>query len=82
MRDSVSQSSVLPVPEDPTSSTLLLAIAPCSLLQRGDLAVVRIDRDGEDLLGFILADHVLIEIPDDGLGVVSLASKLFYPGCE
>ncbi|EXI75346.1 MAG: hypothetical protein AW07_01247 [Candidatus Accumulibacter sp. SK-11] len=28
IRDSVSQSSVLPVPEGPTSKTLLLAIAP------------------------------------------------------
>jgi hypothetical protein len=66
--DRVSQSRVLPVPEGPTSRTLLLAIAPLSCAKGGDLPVVRVDGNGEDLLGVFLADDVLIEIPDDRAG--------------
>jgi hypothetical protein len=66
--DSVSQSRVLPVPEGPTRSTLLLANDPLVVGEGGDFPVMRVDGDGQNLLGFILADDVLIEIPDDRAG--------------
>ena len=40
----------------------------CVAPRLGDLLVVGIDGDGEDLLGLVLADDVLVEILNDGAG--------------
>src|SRR5215467_12284688 len=41
-------------------------------LRPGDLLEMRIDGHRDDLLGLFLADHVLVQIPDDGTGLCSI----------
>jgi hypothetical protein len=63
MRARVCASSVLPEPVGPISRMLLFASSTPSLPLSWwrDALVVVVDRDGEDLLRRILADHVLVE---------------------
>ena len=63
MRASVCASSVLPEPVGPISRMLLLASSTSSFLAAMCLQalVVVVDRDRQDALGGLLADHVLVE---------------------
>jgi hypothetical protein len=47
-----------------------IALGECPLVvgEGGDFPVMRVDGYGQNLLGLILADDVLIEIPDDRAG--------------
>ena len=67
MRARVWASSVLPEPVGPISRMFDLSISTSSRRPRAEHQplVVAVDGDGQDLLGVLLADDVLIELVDD-----------------